>query len=269
MPAAGGGLLQRSDGGGIADRGQDGDAVATEVLDPENRRRQRADLLRLVGEAEAEYDRLAANGIGEARVEVEFRAQPVQRLGVASVILQVALCQSLEHVDAGRSIRFGKDDVEAHGPHLVALEQLRRQPGELVARPGPASFALQAGLVDVDDDDLRVAAVRQRELQPRVVCNGLELGQQAGLAELRQRMQQEYRDDQQPDQPARCAGQPCGERAGCETHGPARGLAPRPPSQCRQSQRGDSSGKERGQARRQRRNRARGRLLGDDHAGVG
>jgi hypothetical protein len=128
------------------------------------------------------------------------------------------LRQPLEDVDARRSVRFGEHDVEPDRSRLIAIQQLGRQTGQLVARPGPASFALQAGLVDVDDDDLRIATIRQRQLESRVVRDRFELRQQRRLAELRQRMQQEDGEDQQPDEPARHADQPRGERPGCETH---------------------------------------------------
>ncbi|HEV7412843.1 MAG TPA: hypothetical protein VGP14_04220 [Casimicrobiaceae bacterium] len=66
---------------------------------------------------------------------------------------------------------------------------------------------------------MRIVAIRQRQLEARVVRDRFELGQQRRLAELRQRMQQEDGDDQQADQPARRADQPRGERPGGETYG--------------------------------------------------
>ena len=161
------------------------------ILGAKQRRRQGADLLRFVGEAEPQDDRPAANRIGEARIEVELGTQPVERRDVAAVVLEIALRQPLENVDARRSVRFGEHDVESDGPRLIAIQQLGRQSRQLVARPRPASFALQAGLVDVDDDDLGIISIRQRQLEPRVVRDRFELREQRRLAELRQRMQQE------------------------------------------------------------------------------
>ena len=86
---------------------------------------------------------------------------------------------------------------------LVAIEQLPGQTRELVARPRPAAFLRKARFVDVDNDDLRVALLRKRELQARVVRDRLELAEEGALAEFGQGRKQENGDDDQRDQPSR------------------------------------------------------------------
>ena len=93
-----------------------------------------------------------------------------------------------------------------------------RESRELVTRPRPPPFAGEAGFVDVDNDNLRIIALRKRELEARVVRDRLELGEKAALADLGQRMQHEKGDDDQRDQPSRRSDELRGEAAGSEMH---------------------------------------------------
>ncbi len=130
MSAARGRLRELRDGRRIADGRLDRNDAAADILGTEQRRRESADLLRLVGEAEPQNDWPAANGIGEPRVEVELGAQPVERRDIAAVFLEIALRQPLEDVDARRSVRFGEHDVEPDGSRLIAIQQLRSSTGQ-------------------------------------------------------------------------------------------------------------------------------------------
>ena len=87
----------------------------------------------------------------------------------------------------------------APGAGPAALDQ-QRQP---VARPREAALAQQACLVDVDDDDLRIAGARLRREQPRVVGDGLQLAEERQRSLTPSLHEQEQRDDREAGQPAR------------------------------------------------------------------
>ena len=210
VTAGRGGLSQRGQGRDKAVLGLDSNQLAGDVGFAKKRRREHALRLGLHRKRHRQHDRPAADRVGETGVEVEPGPQAGERRREGRVRLELALAQVVQHGDSGREVGLGKQDVESDRAHAITLEELRGELGQLVARPGPAAQPLQARFVDVDDDDLRVAGVGQGELEPRVVGEPLELGEQCkrALAEVRQRMQQEDPDDGEARQRARRFGEP-------------------------------------------------------------
>ena len=87
----------------------------------------------------------------------------------AGLVLQGTLRQLLQAGKARAAVRLCKKHVKPDHGHLLALEQLVRKACKLVAPPGPVADALQALLVDIDNDDTLVQRARHGGTQPGVI----------------------------------------------------------------------------------------------------
>src|SRR5215831_6002201 len=96
---------------------------------------------------------------------------------VLHIVPELALCDRFEDGKAGAGIRLWEGDVESHDAGPVMLEELANHQRQFVATPGPVALGVQALLVDIDDDESRVAALDQEKAHARVVGPPLELRQ--------------------------------------------------------------------------------------------
>ena len=162
----------------------------------QHRLRQAIDAHRAVLAVEviAEHDRPAFHGRREARIEVERGPQRgVRRLELAR-ILELALREPVEDIDAGARIALGPDHVERHELHVMALEELVDELGHQVAAPRPVADLAQALLVDVEDDDAVFARARHGHRKARVVHDVVQLGDEADALGAQRIAYEEQRD---------------------------------------------------------------------------
>ena len=162
----------------------------------QHRLRDRSDLLRiLLGiEVVAEHHRASLDRLREQPVIVELRPHLLVEVLEAGDLLQLLLRQLVEGADAGRVVGFREHHVEAHDRELVLVEQLVHEPRHDVARPGPARHLLQALLVDVEDDNAAVDGARHGHVEPRVVDDVVQLGDDADAVEPGRVPDEEQRD---------------------------------------------------------------------------
>ncbi len=160
---------------------------------------------------------LRAGPIGEE--ESEHGRPPPQRLGQRGVT----------------RIGLGEDEVEPDDRSALALEQLLRQRGDALARPGPAADARQAGVVDVDDHDARVARAGHRGTQARIVDGQVDLLQRSQRHQTAGVHQgQRQREAQQG--PAKQSKRTRAHAPGCARQASARRIRPaRTASACRRA----------------------------------
>jgi hypothetical protein len=129
-------------------------------------------------------DGVAGQGLRQARIVVGARlerALPARDARSQRDVVGRQLRQRDQRVPHGRRlvVGLGEHQVDAQRRGVVVVEQRLDQSREPVARPGPAAEGAQAGVVDVEDDDVvaRRGHRRERRGLARVVERELEAGQ--------------------------------------------------------------------------------------------
>ena len=151
-------------------------------------------------EVVAEHHRPALHRRGEERVVVELRPQLAVGLLEASRLLQLALRERVERLDARARVALGEYHVEAEHGDAVPVEELSDRFGHELAAPRPAADLAQALLVDIEDDDAALDAPGHRHAHARVVEDVVELPDEAygvlegGVSEEEQRDRKADRD---------------------------------------------------------------------------
>ncbi len=155
----------------------------------------------LVIEMVGQRDGAARQGPGQAGIVVGARLERALPAGHARMQRGVARRQLGQRLQRGVHgarlvVGLGEHDVDAQRRGVIVVEQGFDQLREPVPRPGPAAEGTQAGVVDVDDDDVvaRRGHRRQRDGLAHVVERELQAGQR-----------RDRRDDHVPgtDQPQR------------------------------------------------------------------
>jgi len=161
--------------GGVARAARQVDRLGHRLVQLEGRVRQHAGHeggFRVGVEVVPENGRATGDGVGEQRVPVDLRFELVQLAHEVIVVLRAG--QLPQQLDIDTLVALGEQHVERHDRRAVA-EQVVHQSGEFLARERPVTEALQAGLVDGDDDDAVVYAARRGQPHAGVVQQVFDL----------------------------------------------------------------------------------------------
>jgi hypothetical protein len=159
-------------------------------------RRARTYAALLAGEVVAENHGAVLHRRGEACIVVQLRAQILERRLKHRRVLQFLLGQRFERLEAGTLVRLGKDDVEADQLDAVLVEQLVHQGGQLVPAPRPAPLLCERLLVDIENRDPLVHALRHGQANLRIVDQRVEVVDEGNLVETRGMAEQDQQNQQ-------------------------------------------------------------------------
>jgi hypothetical protein len=150
----------------------------------------------------AEDNRPPLEGFGEAPVVVELRAQRLKSCLKLGAVLQFAFRQPVQHPQPGALVGFREDHVEAEQGDAVLVEQLPDELRYAIPSPGPTADFPKRFLVDVENDDAIVHALRHGETHFGVIDDGVKAIDEAELVEPRgmaEQNQQYHEPERVPD----------------------------------------------------------------------
>ena len=153
--------------------------------------------------SKTQHHRAGLHGLGKQLVKRQARAPFFQRLLELCISLELVFGQGLQHRQARGLVFFRQNQIQRHQRRLL-LKQQRHQPGQAVARPGPAALATtvfleQAFLIDVHHHDALIQGSRCQGPHPQVIEHRLQPGQQRQAVPLC-RMASEQGHQPQPEQ---------------------------------------------------------------------